>query len=167
MLKPYKHLNGYLERWTVLKIGRLHVRLHDIKRNDATPFLHNHPFHYLSFIISGGYTENLDGKFITRRRFSLAFRSDKTYHRIVSVQPKTKTIFFTWKTNTKWDLKPSKEKTDDWVDYEPGLYIRTLWDKPRYCKFDKYWFEGKSSKQEALASNRPSIDQTSKPDIKV
>lgn len=167
MLKPYKHLKGYLERWTVLKIGRLHIRLHDIKRNDATPFLHNHPFHYLSFVVRGGYDENLDGKIIKRKRFSLAYRSDKAFHRIVSVQPNTKTIFFTWKTDTKWSLKPTEEKVDEWVDYEAGLYIRTMWGKPKFCKFDRFWFEGKDSKQEALLSNRPSIDQTSKPDIKV
>jgi hypothetical protein len=164
MLQPYKSLKGYLERWTVLKIGKLHIRLHDIKRNDATPFLHNHPFHYLSFILNGGYVENLDGVLKTRKKFSIAFRSDNTYHRIVSVKPNTRTLFFTWKTNTKWNLKPTEEKVDEWVDYPSGMYIRTLWGKPKYCKFDKFWFEGKDSKNEALNSIRPSIDQTSKPD---
>lgn len=163
MLKPYKHLKGYLERWTVVKIGRLHIRLHNIKRNDSTPFLHNHPFHYLSFILNGGYEENLDGKLIKRKRFSLAYRSDKAYHRIVSVQPNTKTIFFTWKTNAKWDLKPTKEKIDEWVDYPKGIYKRNLWGTERYCKFDQYWFEGKQNIDDANKATRPSIDQSSHP----
>lgn len=167
MLKPYKHLKGYLERWTVVKIGKLHIRLHDIKRNDATPFLHNHPFHYLSFILSGGYDEKLNDKIVTRKRFSFAFRSDKTFHRIISVQPNTKTIFFTWRTKTKWNLQPTDEKVDEWVDYRKGLYIRTLWNKKRYCKFDKFWYEGSDDPLTALLSERPSIDQTSKPENRV
>lgn len=164
ILKPYKHLKGYLERWTVIKIGRLHIRLHDIKRNDATPFLHNHPFHYLSFVLSGGYVENLNGVLKTRKKFSLAFRSDKAYHRIVSVEPNTKTLFFTWKTKTKWGLTASTDNVKEWIHYPTGVYARTLWGKKRFCKFDQYWFEGKETEKEALLSERPSIDQTTKPD---
>lgn len=163
MLKPYKHLKGYLERWTVVKIGKLHIRLHDIKRNDATPFLHNHPFHYLSFILSGGYEENVDGKIINRKRFSLAFRSDKAYHRIVSVKPNTRTIFFTWKTSTKWNLKPSKEALKEWIIYPTGVYERVLWGKKRFCKFDNYWFEGSENFEQAMEAKSPSIDQSSPP----
>lgn len=158
---PYKHLVGYLERWSIVKIDRLHVRIHHIKRNDATPYLHSHPFSYLSFVFSGGYVEDVEGKEVVRKRFSVALRSNKTFHRIKSVEPQTKTLFITWKSKEPWALRHSGEQVEGWIHYPKGVYKRTLWGKEYFCKFDGYWYEGKATYLEALLSNRPSIDQTS------
>lgn len=99
MIKPYTHIVGYLHRWTILRIGAFHARIHDILSIDQTPFLHNHPFWYISIILRGGYTEQVeaaDGTLMvkTHRVGSVISRKDGTYHRIIAVQPGTKTLFF-------------------------------------------------------------------------
>lgn len=158
-----KSLTGYLQRREVLKIGRLSIRVHDIHRNDATPFLHSHPFSYVSFIIRGGYTENLEGEIIIRPTWSWAFRKCEQHHRIVDVLQGTKTIFLSWDHRHKWSLRDTGETVDGWIDYPKGLYRRTLWGKDYFCRFDGYWRVGHQCKDRALREDRPSIDQSTSP----
>lgn len=113
MLKPYKHLKGYLHRWTFFESKKFHFRIHHILSEYKTPFLHNHPFSYLSIIISGGYEEvyEKNGKLIKKKnkKFSWIWRSHKTFHRITNVKPNTKTLFFTLKSPMDWTLKKHKD----------------------------------------------------------
>lgn len=162
-MKAYKHLLGYLERYTLLNFKRLHVRFHRIKRPDVTPFLHTHPFHYLSIVLRGGYTESQTGKTIRHRRLSFILRRAQTAHRIVSVEPGTLTLFFAWKTQTaQWELQeaPSQHVTPDWVDYPKGVYSRQLYGRKVYSKFDRYWHRCADTCSAAEAETRASIDQS-------
>lgn len=59
MFKKYSSISGYLERFTLFKIGKLHVRVHHILSADGTIYCHNHPFHYISIILKGGYVEQI------------------------------------------------------------------------------------------------------------
>lgn len=49
----------FLERYTILKIGLLHIRIHYIKDIDRSVFYHNHLFHYISIILKGGYSDEV------------------------------------------------------------------------------------------------------------
>jgi len=159
-LKEYKSLVGYLERFTVIHVGRLHIRLHRIKSADRTPFLHSHPFHYISFIMRGGYEEELENKIIDHKRFSFIFRRNSTYHRIKSVRPDTVTLFFTWKTpEYKWRFGKQTLDTVQWPMLQ-GVYKRQVFGKDYYAKFDKYWHIGHTCIEKCLAETSPSIDQT-------
>lgn len=131
MLTPYNHLLGYLHRWKVISIGRLMVRIHHILTPDTTPFFHNHPFRYVSVILSGGYTEQvLDGDAIVTKhhqRFGIILRSNRTYHRIVDIQPNTKTLFFALRASSNgqgWNVKRHPEVPNPplYVDYPDGVY---------------------------------------------
>lgn len=162
-LKEYKSLVGYLERYTVLKIGRLHIRLHVIKSPDKTPFMHTHPFHYVSVILSGGYTELVGNRLKKHSVGSVIVRQNKTAHRIQSVLPGTVTLFFTWKTpNYSWQFSDElQDSVDEWVIYERGIYSRIVFGKKCFAKFDRFWYIGHSNAIDAENESRPSIDQTS------
>ncbi len=161
-LKKYKSLEGYLERFTVLNISKLHIRIHHILSGDKTPFMHTHPFHYVSIILSGGYTEHLEGKVIHHKRGGIIIRKNTTLHRIHSVLPGTKTLFFTWKTpQHKWTFGKAQYKIEGWVNYKNGVYKRTIFGKEVFAKFDKYWHIGHNNVNDAMLEKNPSIDQTS------
>lgn len=162
MFKEYKSLKGYLERYTVLLLGKLHVRLHKILSEDKTPYLHTHPFHYISIILRGGYTEKLTKREIVHKPGSIILRKNTTAHRIQSVSPNTLTLFFTWKTpNYSWQFKEyDPTYTDNWVAHKSGIYTRMIFNKEVYAKFDKYWHRGHNNIDSARLELNPSIDQT-------
>lgn len=77
----------YLTRWYLIG-GEDHkffsLVLHEFHCSDPTDE-HDHPFSFLSLILSGGYYEIMDGKAFWRKPLSLLFRSwkEKHKHRIV------------------------------------------------------------------------------------
>ncbi len=161
--KPYASLPGYMTRRTLVKIGRLHIRIHVLHSDDATPFLHNHPFNYCSLLLTGGYTEECEeGKNRRVKKNSLIIHSHKFFHRIKNVEPGTITLFCTWETNSGWDLKRAKIKDSAvaWIEHKSGVYSRTLSGVTQYSKFDGWWFKGRSSVTAAMAETAPSINQT-------
>jgi hypothetical protein len=166
--KNYINLPGYLLRFTILHLGPLHIRLHTILTADGTPYLHNHPFHYVSIILSGGYIEQLlDGeniKTVHHSRFSYIVRKSTDFHRILSVKNKTKTLFFTLNTENHWKLKkhgdieiPQSFKTP----LKPGIYKRTINNGIIYAKFEDFWHKGSSSPSNAEKESALSIHQVS------
>lgn len=50
------HLGDYMHRWIFLTPWGT-LRLHHILRSDDDRHLHDHPFDFTSFLLSGGYTE--------------------------------------------------------------------------------------------------------------
>lgn len=163
-MKPYNHLPGYLHRWTILKFKSLHFRIHYVLSEDKTPFLHNHPFFYLSIILSGGYSELLqkENRLVLKKynRFSFLFRKDSDYHRIVFVQPNTKTLFLTWKSNFPWNLKshPDIPQPIDYWNPVDGLYFNSLTREFRLRK-NSIWLIKSCDKNLALSQIKPSIHQ--------
>jgi hypothetical protein len=130
-MRVYGHLQGYLHRWRIMGLGRFMVRHHHILDIDRTPFLHTHPFHYISFVLRGGYTEQYlnDGELVTVRhkRWSLIVRRNTIAHRISAIEPNTRTLFFTWRTNGQeqgWELvrHPDVETPHGCVKVPDGLY---------------------------------------------
>lgn len=166
LLLNYKSLKKYMERRTLLKLGRLHIRLHFIESDDATPFLHSHPFSYMSWILRGGYSEQTDKAVLTHRRWSLIVRGSRVPHRIYYVHPKTVTLFFAWaRKDNHWGfVKPATVAgpAPAWVALESGVYVRELYGRLRFCKFDSHWHVACDSPEQAKAATRPSIDQTTR-----
>ena len=93
----YRHdIGDYMHRWIVAHpFGT--VRLHHIRRPDADPDMHTHPFDFASFILCGWYTEERLDEFATletgdqwvryRRLGPLAVNTltGATPHRVVEV----------------------------------------------------------------------------------
>lgn len=164
MLKPYQHLTGYLHRWTFFESKNFHFRIHHILSEDKTPFLHNHPFSYLSVIFSGGYEEvyEKNGKLIKKKnkRFSFIWRSHKTFHRITKVEPNTKTLFFTIKNSLGWSLKKHKDINipQNYWDAENGVYFNEKTKEYRLRK-NGIWCIKKNNVLCAIKQTKPSIHQ--------
>lgn len=168
-MKAYNHLLGYLHRWTVCKLGKLHVRLHHILSVDGTPFLHSHPFDYVSVVFSGGYTEHVlvDDRLVEIQHVapSLVFRKGSTYHRIVDVKGSCKTLFFAWGSG-EWNLRRHPDIKSDWdfkMPFYDGVYSREINGVPVYSKFmNGMWYVGSDEYEEALRSTKLSVHQCGK-----
>ena len=168
-MKPYNHLVGYLHRWTLCKLSKLHVRLHHLLSTDGTPFLHSHPFDYVSFVFSGGYTEQVlvgdDLVEVQHVAPTIIFRRGSTYHRIIDVTGSCKTLFFAYGEGT-WDLKRHPKVRSDWdytMPFYDGVYIREVSGEPVYSKFeDRRWFAGGDTVEEAMQSTKLSVHQCGK-----
>ena len=66
-LKAYGHLDGYMERWWIVKAvankSRMAVRLHHILRSDRDRAMHDHPWENASLVLRGGYWEATPGAY--------------------------------------------------------------------------------------------------------
>ncbi|MEB3031788.1 hypothetical protein [[Mycobacterium] nativiensis] len=74
----------YLHRWFLIPHnGRLNVYLHKFVRSDDPGPLHDHPWAFLSIILSsGGYREVTEAGDVLRRRGSVAWRRAAHRHRV-------------------------------------------------------------------------------------
>lgn len=164
--KPYKHLPGYIHRFSLLIIGRLHIRVHVLLTPDGTPYIHRHPFSYMSIILKGGYIEQVltkDNKIeeLDHRRGSVIFRHKNKYHRIKELNGRTKTLFVAW-SHGDWDLKhhPDIEAPQYFIQPDThGVYKRYIGDREEYSLFNGVWREGRKSKLDAHKQTKPSIHQ--------
>lgn len=165
-MTPYNHLVGYLHRWTICKLGRLHIRVHHILSADGTPFLHSHPFDYISIVLKGGYTEQvLDGdtlRTIEHRAPAVIIRPSATCHRISAVHGACKTLFLAW-ARGPWALRrhPDIQAPDSYrTPAKPGLYRRHLNGRRVWSKFENgEWYAGDPSPDVARGSTALSVHQ--------
>lgn len=133
---------------------------------DGTPFLHNHPFWYISFIVRGGYTEQVlvgdDLVVVDRRAPSITLRRPSTYHRITKVHKKCTTLFITWKSGS-WNLIRHEGVPPPLTYIVPdsdGVYVRNINNVRVYSKFaGGVWHVGSENKQTAAESTALSVHQ--------
>ena len=77
------HDSLYMKRWKLISLRLFGIRVHHILRSDADRELHDHPFDFISVILSGSYTEYLaDGTVTTYKAGSILFRRAETLHRL-------------------------------------------------------------------------------------
>jgi hypothetical protein len=88
---PYEPIVDYMDRWWFMpEIFGERARLHRIRRSDHDRHMHDHPWHFVSVILEGGYTEEIEiiGTGIAcgeRRRFrpgDVLFRHAEHRHRL-------------------------------------------------------------------------------------
>lgn len=163
-MKKYTSITGYLERFSLFGLGKLKIRWHKILSADGTPYCHNHPFHYVSIIIKGQYTEEIIkcDRLIekTHKIGSIIIRSAKTHHRIKEAK-NCRTLFFAWDSPNKWSLKAHKDIICPSFNKPSisSIYRRKINGKELYCKFDEFWFIGSEKIEEAKNETRLSIYQ--------
>lgn len=160
LFKPYSSIKDFLQRYTLLKIGTLHIRLHKITDKDRTTLFHNHPFNYVSIILKNGYTEtyleNGIEKVCGHNFLSIVKRKHSCYHRIDKIKGETLTLFIAY---GKYDWNAFNTKSETETD---GVYQRVVNDKKLWCKkTNGIWFIGHSNKIDAENEKRHSIHQCS------
>lgn len=158
IFKPYTSIKDFLHRFTLLKVGKLHIRLHKITDSDQSTLYHNHPFHYISIILKAGYRETqlIGNKKIEKvhKPFSIIVRNRNVFHRIDELFGKTVITLFIAYGNYGWKAINTAEVHDD------GLYERVIKGKKVWSKKEKgIWFIGSEDHSIAAAETRHSIHQ--------
>ncbi len=168
-LKNYTSIKHYLERFTVIEIGRLHIRIHRILSEDKTDFYHTHPFHYCSIILKGFYKETFFNgeKYIEKnnRVGTIIFRNSNAPHRITEAFS-CMTLFFAWKVDKSFQLFTKEELNGESLNEKPECYQRNIKGKIVYCKCVNHkWFIGHEKLEDAMKEKRLSIYQVNQGDI--
>ena len=154
MRSPYSHINDYMARywlvpyrdpkggvgcgpvpffrrpiaWLIQRFG-IAVRIHHIKRSDDDRAFHDHPWWYVTLILSGGYYEVQPryrrgiycGETHTwHRPGTMLFRRATSWHRLV-INPYTRentwTLFITGPKTNSWGFLAEPRHKIYWKDY--------------------------------------------------
>ncbi len=171
-LKNYTSIKGYLERFSILKIGKLHIRIHHIKQADKTDFYHTHPFSYISIILKGSYDEEIfrknKFKHVHNSFGHFILRHHSAHHRITACA-QSKTLFIAWNVNKKFDLKTKDELLGNIEkNIKVEFYLRNIQGKKKICKLENNkWFIGHDDMEGAKNEKRLSIFQVNENGIDV
>lgn len=158
LLRRYSSIKDFLYRFTILKIGNLHIRLHKIVDKDMATLMHNHPFNYVSIILKGGYTETYlkgdEAMKVMHGFLSIIKRQHHVFHRIDDVKKPTVTLFMAY-SKYQWMAKNVRE-----YNSENGIFQRVIDNKKIYSKRENgIWFIGNSDYEKAKNETRHSIHQ--------
>jgi hypothetical protein len=108
---PYEPIGDYMSRWWFMpEIFGERARIHCTKRSDHDRDLHDHPWHFVSLILAGGYTEFIEvpgsGGMVDSRRYrpgDMLFRHAAHRHRLeVSDGQECWSIVFTSPNVREW-----------------------------------------------------------------
>lgn len=125
----YRHdIAGYMERW-MIQTPWFAFRVHRILRSDADEHLHDHPWHFASFLLTGGYAEVLpetqpheEGfetstpwpgapvQIVERKRFSIVVHRATDLHKLVLTKP-------------VWTLVVTSDKVRNWGFRTPTGWV--------------------------------------------
>lgn len=105
-----------LKRWFLLRLGPLNITpssstgkcerryclmLHCFLRSDNDRAFHDHPWSFITFLLSP-YIEHTPHGVFRRRRFSLLYRPAEWQHWVEVVQPRTWTIILHLRRRREW-----------------------------------------------------------------
>jgi len=121
----------YLKRLTILKTPLFSICIHWILRSDKDRCLHDHPWSFISFVMSGEYFEYRKRKDVvypvvyTRSTGSIVYRSAKCLHRVQLPQHQikpVKTLVIMFWPKRKWGFmtKLGWVSWKEYVDYGPA-----------------------------------------------
>lgn len=87
--RPYLHIGEYMHRWWIIPFSwrlPISIRIHHILREDADPYLHDHPWNWRTIVLRGWYIEeDVFGMTRVRRRGDTRGATAETLHRISQV----------------------------------------------------------------------------------
>jgi hypothetical protein len=157
IFKKYSDIKNFLYRFTIIKIWKIHIRIHKIVSEDKTTLYHNHPFHYISFILKGGYEEfilkNGEKKLAKHKIGSIIIRDSNTFHRIEKIYGNTYTLFCAF-GDYGWKAINTSKANDD------GLYQRAVNNKMVWSKKENgIFFRGHEDIETARTEREHSIHQ--------
>ena len=103
------HLWDYMHRF-IVRYAQRSTRLHHILRSDADDDFHDHPFDFVSVLLTAGYLEHLPGsadqpfpsRTVYHPRFSVVRHKAGAFHRLELVDGPVWTLCFTSKRLKSW-----------------------------------------------------------------
>lgn len=90
-----------LVRYFLLHTTPLSIFLHHLRQSDEDRALHDHPWSFITVLLSGGYWEHTPTERLWRRRFSVLFRPAEWQHRLELDQP-VWTLVFKFRSRRDW-----------------------------------------------------------------
>ncbi len=121
------HLGDYMRRW-ILRTPWGTLRIHHILRSDDDTHLHDHPFDFTSFLLSGGYIEETAHPEICDRkyariphvwpRFSIVRKRAEEAHRLVLTRP-VWTFVVSGPKRRSWGFHTER----GWVNHRDYLHL--------------------------------------------
>lgn len=94
----------------------LSIRLHNICLPDQDRHHHDHPWNARSIVLRGGYVEERGGQQFVRKAGTTTTLKFSEYHRIISVEPDTWTMFITGRYRGTWGFMVNGSKVQ-WRQY--------------------------------------------------
>lgn len=93
----------HFRRWALFETKWASVYLHKICESDKDAHCHDHPWPFLSLILSGGYVEETpSGTFKLFRSWTLNVKKATDFHKITLVKKPTWTLVITGKRCRNW-----------------------------------------------------------------
>jgi len=110
----------YMKRWHLLRTPWFTLMLHYFLRSDFDRALHDHPWGFITFLLTSGYWEHTNaGGRRWKRRFSILRRPAAWIHRVEIKKP-------------CWTLVLHFRQCREWGFYTPAGFVQ--WDKYDYAK---------------------------------
>ena len=106
----------YLVRYSLFSCRSFAVKVHHILISDDD-CLHDHPWAFITLLLSGGYGEQSEKGYRYFKRFSLLFRKAQYKHALVIFKP-VWTLVITFKRRREWGFWNSMGFTP-WYKYNP------------------------------------------------
>ena len=121
-------LPGYLRRWALVADDESSVYLHYLQGPDQD-VLHDHPWAFNSYILSGGYSEiyrdfpyidptTISSEPIHHKAGDFFQRDPGFAHYICSVEPNTWTLVVTGKRHKSWGFYVGDDSREWWMPHE-------------------------------------------------
>jgi len=114
----------YLKRWNLLTTPWFGIKIHHIRRPDADRVLHTHPWGFVTFILRGGYVEEMgpQHKIVHRRPGSVARHPSDHRHRIAELRGRQTWTFVLTGPKVPNEFEPGENRWGFWVDDDTWVY---------------------------------------------
>lgn len=145
--------NPYMVRYILFRWAHLpRVYVHKFLRSDDERAPHNHPWWFMSLVLSGSYLEYTDDPAspILRKRFSFAYRPLSVFHRVALPNGRRRdgtygplpcwTIVVTGPDVRSWGFRCQSRKHDTWCLY-PCLYCTCSYQSRQPVTYVVPWRE--------------------------
>jgi len=118
----------YLSRLMLVRLPWFGVYLHIIRRPDWAQCQHDHPWAFFTFILRGGYEEEVGGRTFVRRPGYVGYRPRGFEHRITRLLRSTAvTLVVRGPNHEEWGFRTTRGKVD-WRQYKDWpRQLRVLW----------------------------------------
>lgn len=115
LVKEIRSQEGVLhfKRWSIVSCKWFNIYLHAIHKHDEDLHLHNHPWNFFIFCISGFYKEKLQNKEVFVGPLSFRYRDAKDFHKIEKLYSK---VVYTL-------VVTGKRRTEEWGYFVNGQEI--------------------------------------------
>jgi len=104
-----------LVRYFLLRSPWISVFVHHLIQSDDERALHDHPWSFITILLSGGYWEHTISERLWRRRFSVLYRPAEWQHRLELERP-VWTLLIKFRTRRLWGFI-TKNGWQRWNNY--------------------------------------------------